>query len=228
MTSGSGRRREAPRDPSSGQEGVPDAILLLAAVDRAARHGHGRTLRPIGQRKDKGRIAVPIFSVASHLGYAMGTRTRRRLNSQLDEATEKCWLEVVDGPGPVVWTMTSKGRRTLARNQGKVFAATRALPESPQHQTWREALDVAGVQIEELRAHVREALDECSMVAGSESTESAVWLRLADASSRLGAATYCLFEWHEPDDAQVDVEPRPERRTLRNWRTWAFPLSPGA
>lgn len=227
MTAGSGRR-QAPRDPPSGRGAVPDEILLLAAIDRAARHGEGRSLKRVGARKGaKERIAVPIFFVARHLGYPPGTRIRRQLRKRLEEATEEGWLECLDSSDPTVWALTSKGRQALARHQGRVSAATRALPESPQHEAWREARHVAELQIAELRDQLRSALEECSAVAGKESTESATWLRLAEASRRLGGATYCLFEWQEPDDARVDIDERQELKALRKWREWAISSTPG-
>jgi hypothetical protein len=228
MTAGSGRR-QAPRDPASGRGAVPDDILLLAAIDRAARHGEGRSLKRAGARKGaKERIAVPIFFVARHLGYPPGTPLRRRLGNHLAEATEKGWLERLDSSAPTVWALTPKGRQALARHQGRVSAATRALPESPQHQAWREARHIAELQIAELRDQIRSALTQSSAVAGKESTESAVWLRLADASRRLGGATYCLFEWLEPDDSKVDVAQPPGVSALREWQHWSLALEPGA
>jgi hypothetical protein len=227
MTVGPGQV-EAPRDPASGRGAVPDHILLLAAIERAARHGEGRSVRRVGERRAKDRIAVPIFFLARHLGCAPSTRRRRQLRNRLDEATEKGWLERSDSTDPPVWALTAKGCRELALHQGRVSAATRALPESPQHEAWREARRIAELQIAELRERLREALERSSTGAGKESTESAVWLRLADASQRLGAATYCLFEWPEPDDLSVIVEQRPDLRALRTWRQWSLPLEPGA
>jgi hypothetical protein len=208
---------------------VPDHILLLAAVDRAARHGEGRSLKRVGARKGaEDRIAVPIFFVARHLGYPPGTRVRRQLRKRLEEATENGWLECVGSSDPTVWALTPKGRQALARHQGRVSAATRALPESPQHEAWREARRVAELQIAELRDRLRSALEQTSTVAGKESTDSAVWLRLADASQRLSVATYCLFEWPEPDDAKVDVHQPPDVNALREWQRWSLSLEPGA
>jgi hypothetical protein len=179
-------------------------------------------LTRIGKRRGSRRIGVPIFFVERHLGYSKDVRVRRRLLTRLRDATEKGWLEASDVSKQTVWTLTANGRRALARRQGS--EAIVALPESPQHQAWREAHQVAGVQIAELRARFRDAFDQRSAVADSESTQSAVWLRMADACSRLGGATYCLFEWPEPDDAQADVAQRPDQRGLRDWRTWALPL----
>jgi hypothetical protein len=228
MTAGSGRR-QAPRDPASSRGAVPDEILLLAAIDRAARHGEGRSLKRVGARKGtKDRIGVPIFFVARHLGDPPGTRIRRQLRKRLDEATESGWLECLGSSDPTVWVLTPKGRQALARHQGRVSAATRALPESPQHQAWREARHIAELQIAELRNQIRSALGQSSAVAGKESTESAVWLRLADASQRLAGATYCLYEWQEPDDAKFDVAQPPAVSALRKWRQWSLTLEPGA
>jgi hypothetical protein len=226
MTAAPGRR-QAPRGPAAGRGGVPEWILLLAAVDRAALHGEGRSVRRVGTRAGaKERIGVPIFFVARHLGYPPGTRIRRQLRKRLEEATENGWLECLDSSDPTVWALTPKGRQALARHQGRVSAATRALPESPQHEAWREARRVAEVQIAELRDRLRSALEESSVAAGKESTESAVWLRLADASRCLGGATYCLFEWLEPDDAKGDAVQLPEVSALRDWRQWSRSLEP--
>jgi hypothetical protein len=181
-------------------------------------------VRKVGKRRAGDRIAVPIFFVARHLGYTPGTRIRRRLRNRLEEATEKGWLECLDSSDPTVWALTAKGRRELALHQGRVSAATRALPESPQHEAWREARRVAELQIADLRERLREALESSSTAAGKESTESAVWLRLADASQRLGAATYCLFEWPEPDDLRIVVAELPEVSALKAWRRWSLSL----
>jgi hypothetical protein len=221
-------RHPAPRDPASGRAGVPDHVLLLAAIDRAGRHGEGRSLKRVGERRARGRIGIPIFFLARHLGYPPRTRIRRQLRNQLDEATEKGWLERSDSPDPTVWALTAKGRSELVRHQGRVSAATRALPESPQHEAWREARRVAGLQIAELRERLREALANSSTVPDKESTESAVWLRLADASQRLGAATYCLYEWPEPDDLKLDVAEPPDVSALRDWQRWSLSHEPGA
>jgi hypothetical protein len=223
MTSRSGRRA-APREPSSGRDGVPDSVLLLAAVDRAARH-EGRSLRAIGLRAEK-RMAVPVFVVATHLGYEQDARSKRRLRRQLDELTQEGLLEVSEGRSPTLWALTNEGRQALARHQGRASAATLALPESPQHETWREARRIAGLQIAALRSRFQAALDRTSADAGTESTDPAVWLDLADACWRLGAATYCLYEWPEPDDANADAAPEPDRRGLRDWRKWSLPLPP--
>jgi hypothetical protein len=71
------------------------------------------------------------------------------------------------------------------------------------------------LQIAELRDQIRSALTQSSALAGKERTESVVWLRLAEASQRLGGATYRLYEWPEPGDANVDVAHPPGVRPKR-------------
>jgi hypothetical protein len=180
-------------------------------------------VRKIGKRRAEYWVVVPIFFVARHLGYPPHSRIRK-LRNRLDKATEHGWLERSESLDQAVWALTTEGRQELARHQGRVSAATRALPESPQHEAWREARHIAELQIGELRERLRGALEQSSTVAGRESTESAVWLRLADASQRLAGATYCLFEWPEPDDANADIDVPPDVSALRKSQQWSLSL----
>ncbi|HLH14215.1 MAG TPA: hypothetical protein VKV16_05455, partial [Solirubrobacteraceae bacterium] len=92
------------------------------------------------------------------------------------------------------------------------------------------------------RERVRERLHEaCSLLDASVPADSDAWLELAEqlhaACRRLASASYCLYEWDEPDDARADIdellaaddellEPserarrRSRRRGRRNVRLW--------
>jgi hypothetical protein len=208
-----------------GQLEHSDSILLLAAVDRAIRHGAGRRA---GGRPQTDAAAVPGFIIARHLGYVQGSQAGRLLRSRLDEMEREGWLEIHPRPHPPRWRLTGRGRRALARYGPR---ASSNLPEAPQHRAWREARAVAEQQIGELRAGFGEAIDQAAALLGANENTDA-WLelsaRLHDAARRLAGATYCLSEWAEPDDEVADVDPLPGRARLRRWKSWSLPLAPDA
>ena len=169
-----------------------------------------------------------MFEIANHLGYALTPASRRLLRRRLDALTEDGWLEIATDRRPAVWKLTGVGQRAAKRSRTEAWAA---LPESPQHRAWREARRAAEQQITELRARAREALLESAAALEAEKDSTShlkLTAGLCCAFWRLAAANYCLFEWEEPDDAQADVDLRPGRRALRDWRNWSLPLAPDA
>jgi ribosome-binding protein aMBF1 (putative translation factor) len=190
---------------------VPD-VLVLAAVDRAERHRLAKVDPP----------GVPVWGVFGHLGVAARSRRARQVRERLDELVATGALERLRRHGTTVWTMTKAGRRRLAR--ARRVGRLPVLPESPQHRAWREARELAGEQIDGFRLdvleeleHARELLDAHMAVAAGrvapellgESTSDA-WFEMAErlqhACRRLGSASYCLWEWQEPEDARADVD----------------------
>jgi DNA-binding XRE family transcriptional regulator len=148
----------------------------------------------------------------------------------------------------------------MSRGRGRLLRARRAgrvaeLPESPQHRVWREARGLAEQRIVEFWMELLEAvehaqelldvprpgppvLDAADAVPGPGSDE---WLeigeRMRQGCRRLASASYCLWEWREPEDARADVDdfsgpcdgaldPRERaarvarRRGRRNTRLW--------
>lgn len=187
---------------------VPD-LLVLAAIDRAERHG-GRATK-----------GVPVWEVLAHLDVAGRTRRARHVRELVQALVVSGSLQHVRRRGVPVWALTSGGRRRLsrARRAGRVPV----LPESPQHRRWREARTLAeqrieGFQLELLDTveHAQELLDALAPGPSADGPgvgsglSSDVWFELAEqlqrAGRRLGSASYCLWEWREPDDARADVD----------------------
>jgi ribosome-binding protein aMBF1 (putative translation factor) len=190
---------------------VPD-VLVLAAVDRAERHRRAKVDPP----------GVPVWGVFGHLGVAARSRRARTVRERLDELVATGALERLRRHGTTVWSVTRAGRRRLsrARRAGRLPV----LPESPQHRAWREARELAGERIDGFRVDILEELEhagelldaDIAVAAGrvapevlGESTSDA-WFEVAErlqhACRRLGSASYCLWEWQEPDDARADVD----------------------
>ncbi|MGP0101916.1 MAG: hypothetical protein ACLPUT_09920 [Solirubrobacteraceae bacterium] len=184
---------------SSTTEGVPDP-LMLAAIDRAERHGPAV---PPG---------VPIWGVYEHLAVARRSGPARRVRAQLETLEGAGSVERSRRHGVATWRLTSAGRRRLARalRAGKVPE----LPESPQHRKWREARTLAEHEIARFQGAVeRDALVLAELLRGGNAeTLSDEWFALAERLSGslrlLGSATYCLWEWAEPDDARPDIDER--------------------
>jgi hypothetical protein len=192
-------------------EPVTDAVVL-AAIDRAERHGRWRG------------DGVGVDDIAEHLGFVHNSWTSRCLRPHIDTLIEAGALVRSIRCGCVVWVLTDRGRRRAARARRKVV-----LPESPQHRVWRHTREKAGERIDGLRGQVRLALDDAIALIDAGPGDSEAWFdlceRLQRACWRLGSATYCLSEWGEPDDAHADVDDRDEKsgasRYRRSTRDWA-------
>ncbi len=191
---------------------VVPVVLVLAAVDRAERH-RVPTVDPPG---------VPVWSVLEHLGTPRRSRRAREVRGRLDELVAAGSLERSHRHGVTVWSVTRAGRRRLsrARRAGRL----EVLPESPQHRAWRDAQKLAGERVEGFRLDVLEELEhagelldaEMAVAAGRVAPEvlggslSDAWLEMAErlerACRRLGSASYCLWDWREPEDTRADVD----------------------
>lgn len=200
---------------------VPDD-LLLAAIDRAERH--------------RQRSGVPIGEMKRHLGLP---KQAHGLGSQLDTLAGAGVIEPLRRSGIDMWGLTSAGRRRLER--ALKAGADLELPESQQHQNWRNAQLLSEQELENFREGLLDCLNEAKQLLESDAASDA-WLDLAPrlhrACWRVGSATYCAREWEEPDDSHADeeeltpaeqeLEPkernqllkiRAGRRNPHNWKT---------
>jgi DNA-binding XRE family transcriptional regulator len=211
---------------------VVSDVLVLAAIDRAERHS-GRDAR-----------GVPVWALLRHLDVATRTKRAREVRERLDGLVAAGSLECGRRHGVAVWVLTSRGRRRLsrARRAGRVPV----LPESPQHRAWREARGQAGQRIEGFWIAVVDAVEHADELLAAPVTplpllegpgaapgppRSDEWLQVGEelqrACRRLASASYCLWEWPEPDDARADIDDLsgpcdrafdPERRAERRAR----------
>lgn len=177
-------------------EGVPD-LLVLAAIDRAERHDPAQ------------RRGVPVWSVYEHLAVARRSGQARRIKAQIDALEGAGCVERLRRHGVATWAPTNTGRRRLTR--ARAAGEVPALPESPQHRRWREARTLAEQEIGGFREQLEtdaQALAEFLRPAGPELSD--VWFAMAERLSSslwlLGSASYCLYEWAEPDDARPDID----------------------
>ncbi len=172
--------------------------LVLAAVDRAERH-----------RRGVEREGVTLSELTEHLGFVRTGWTTRQLRPQLAALVADGLLAAYRRSSRDVWELTVKGRSQLDawRRRGD----STQLPESPQHRVWRNARTDAAEQIEEIRRRARGSVVEALALLDSGSrVRSDRWFELArrlrGACWSLGSATYCLYEWAEPDDARADID----------------------
>jgi hypothetical protein len=144
--------------------------------------------------------------------------TTRRLRPQLDALRAAGRVRDVRRNGLDLLTLTAAGRRALEEAQG---AGAVALPESPQHRKWRHSRAMADDRIEGFREALRASMAEIGALLDSQQAPSDAWFelgkRLSAECKRLGSATYCLFEWAEPDDARADVDEVLGRRNVWGW-----------
>jgi hypothetical protein len=180
-------------------------VQILAAIYRAEvhdKHDHA-------SRSD----------VAAHLGFVHNSWTTRRLRPQLDALRSTGSVRDVRRYGLDLLALTDAGRRALAqaRSTGEVV-----LPESPQHRRWRHSRTLAGERIDGFRQALRASLAEAGALLDAAHAPSTNWVEFASRLSRdckrLGSATYCLFEWPEPDDERADVDDEIKgRRNVWDW-----------
>jgi hypothetical protein len=199
----SGTPAEAPRvgDPKTDGElrrfePVSDE-LVLAAIDRAERHR-------VGERE-----GAPFWMMVAHLGFVHNGWTSRRLRPQMEGLVTHGLVSRARRKGLDVWGLTDAGRERLrvARKAG----AVEELPESPQHRAWRRTRSVAAERIDRFCEHAKRGTSEATVLLGSSRrVRSDVWLELANRLElvyrQLGRATYCLYEWEEPEDATADID----------------------
>jgi hypothetical protein len=199
-----------PTQPPTSKNSPPEE-LVLAAIERALRH-----------RRQPQNLGVLLSAVKEHLGLSRHGSDTRRLQPVVDALRTSGAIESTERQGLTLWRLTSAGKRRLvvARRRGMI----EPLPESPQHREWRRAREAAERRIDQLEGELEQALDRTRALLGSEQRDADVWFaasrELQRACYRLGSATYCRFEWSEPDDAEVDRPP--ERLVMRrDWRSWS-------
>lgn len=177
---------------------IPDA-MILAAIDRAARHW------PHGEEVSKNEIY-------DHLAVPSRSGPARHVHRRLAALEAAGFLERSSRNGVEVFELTSSGRRQL-RDAQRIEEVV--LPESPQHRAWRNARSLAGQEIERFRCEFRVCLmDAIGFLDGDSPAPSDAFFELADPlrfqCRRLASAIYCLSEWAEPDDRTADVDERLE------------------
>jgi hypothetical protein len=186
---------------------LPSDELLLAALERAERHG--------------ARRGVPLAAIKEHLGLPAGSWSSQQLRPQRDRLEATGLIEQFRSCGVLVWSLTDSGHRHLATVRRS--RAIPPLPESPQHRVWREARAAAGEHVDEFREELQAALgDATGLLDAHKTADSDSWQaigeRLKHACERMASASYCLHEWQEPDDARADIAPQPlnRRRNIRS------------
>lgn len=184
-------------------EPVPDA-QILAAIHRAEAHD---------EQDDASRA-----DIAAHLGFVHNSATTKRLRPQLDALKAAGQIRDVRRNGLDLLTLTAAGRRALEKAQS---AGAAILPESPQHRNWRHSRAMADDRIAGFREALRASMAEVGILLDSQQAPSDAWFefgkRLSAECKRLGSATYCLFEWAEPDDTRADVDEVLGRRNVWGW-----------
>jgi hypothetical protein len=184
-------------------EPVSDA-QILAAIRRAEIHD---------KQDDASRA-----DIAAHLGFVHNSSTTKRLRPQIDALRAAGRIDDVRRNGLDLLALTAAGHHALetARSAGGVI-----LPESPQYRKWRHSRTMAGERIDGFRDALRASMAEVGVLLDSPQAPSDAWFefgrRLSAECKRLGSATYCLFEWAEPDDARPDVDEVLGRRNVCGW-----------
>jgi hypothetical protein len=175
-------------------EPVSDAVVLLA-LDRAERYEYPNPW------SEKG---VYWTSLVSHLGFARGSWTTRRLRPQVQRLIDAGLIVRTCNAGRIRWGLTDAGAiaATQARLNGQI-----SLPDSPVRRQWRQARSEATEQIEGIRARLGDRLSD-ALALLAEGGDSPAWYRASERPSRecrrLGGAVFCLNEWDEPDDEHPD------------------------
>jgi hypothetical protein len=177
-------------------EELPDD-LILAALDRAERHGRGAG------------PGVLFGSAVEHLGLRNHSWTTRRTRPRFEALEQAGLVERLRRQGLVLWSLTSDGQRRLAK--ARADGTLPALPEAQQHITWREARTAARQRLGEFREGLADVLaDALATLNSTRPADSDEWFELAarlqHACWLLGSATYCLNEWAEPTDEQADTD----------------------
>jgi hypothetical protein len=177
---------------------------ILAAIRRAEVHD---------EQDDASRA-----DIAAHLGFVHNSSTTKRLRPQIDALGAAGRIHDVRRNGLDLLALTAAGRRALETAQS---TGATTLPESPQHRKWRHSRAMAGDRIEGFREALRASMAEVGVLLDSPQGPSDAWFefgqRLSAECKRLGSATYCFFEWAEPDDARPDVDEVLGRRNVWGW-----------
>jgi hypothetical protein len=190
-------------------EALPSKELVLAAIERAERHRVKRD-DPDRYKRRPDRPGVSLSTIKEHLGLAPGGWTTIQLRPTWDGLKQAGLIEHSRRSGFVVWRLTSAGQQQLkaARDAGDIGL----LPESPQHRHWRGARSQARERIGEFREDLQAVLaDAAGLLDAHKRPDSESWhalrKRLDDACQHMEVATYCLYEWAEPDDSCADIIP---------------------
>jgi len=180
---------------------VPD-FTVLAAVERAELHGRG--LRKGAARR----------SIAEHLGFIWHSGTGAKLKPSLVSLEADGCLEL--GRKAAERQRVRLTRRGLNKLQGArrrqvAEAMVDALPESPQHRTWRHAREAAVGTVNDFLGLTTSALQDAETVllkpaGGSAEELMRIGDRLHREFWRLASATYCVREWPEPDEGTKDSD----------------------
>jgi DNA-binding PadR family transcriptional regulator len=178
--------------------------MILAAIERAERH-----------RNPKSTPGISLPTLKEHLGVPHHGGTTRRLRPQLKTLEDAGLIEQYRRNGPDAITLTDMGQRRLDVVRGEI-----TLPEAPQHQAWREARHAASERIAEFRRDLRGTLDEAiALLEADHEADSNTWFefseRLRHTSRLVASAIYCLREWPEPDDSQLDTDDPPYKQQGR-------------
>ena len=185
------------RRPDAADGPEPSSELVLAALERAARHA---------RRAGPG---VRAGTVLEHLGVAAHSRAARVARARLRELRDAGAVREMPYRGRALWSLTGAGSRRL--HGARTTGGAEQLPEAPQHWAWRTAGTLAALEIERFRDDLDAFLGQArELLAREPCPHSDAWFELAErlqrAAWRVGAATHCLCEWPEPSDARADVD----------------------
>jgi hypothetical protein len=183
-----------------GKPEAPSAELVLAAIDRAIT----QQFRPVPD--------TSADAIAQHLALSRRSGLWRQVRRRLLELEDTGELQKGRRNGLDVWTLTAAGRERLTRavRAGRVPV----LPDSPQRERWRDARRLAAAEAERFTTELSATLEEGQRMLGEPSLTAADWLTLAGrlkvAAERVGAVTFCLHEWPEPQDDGPDTSGGPK------------------
>lgn len=152
-----------PKDELRRFEAVSDPVVL-AATDRAKCHRRHEV------------DGVILSQIVDHLGFVHGAWTTRNLRPQVNALLAAGALSKLRRHGRDYFALTSSGRRRLTRARR---ADEIALPESPQHRTWRHAREQAVERVDEFRELFRRTLDEAVALLDTEQIDSDPWFALS-------------------------------------------------
>jgi hypothetical protein len=211
--------------PHATRPASPSDELVLAAIARGVRH------------RARDTPGVPAWTILEHLGIPRRSGAARHVRERLDAMHAAGLLQRSRRHSVPTWELSDTG---LAHLHGSGGANEAELPESPQHRAWRAARTVAAHELVRFRDDVHERLGLATTALEAQSPpDSDAWFALAEelqrSCRRLASASYCLYEWVEPDDAYADVdEPadehldpaeravrRARRAGRRNTRLWS-------
>jgi hypothetical protein len=184
-------------DPRATAPDRPSDELILSALARAALH----------QPHDG--PAAPMWAIVEHLALSRRSAAARHVSARLAAMEASGSLERTRRYGLTTWALTRAGKRRL--RLARRGAGIPQLPESPQHRAWRQARAAAGQEMERFRESLGERLHRAALLLDAEPwPHSDAWLELGEelqrACRRLASASYCLYEWAEPDDSHADID----------------------